>query len=214
MGPKHKSAICDRTPHLHIKPSLYVCRRVQGGTNLQVELNYLNLFKTYCIFSDLAFLASGGWGSWGGIWGDHLQSIWIQECSEVKNLQTESNYLDKLRTYGILVFWAPLWLLGMGQMGGGYLRIWEGVPTHVHMHMYRNCKWPPSWRHPFLSCLTWMCMHVHVCMGCPHTLTPTPTPIHPPYPYTPTSTPSTPTLPIYTHLYPIHTSPRGDPQNQ
>ena len=32
LGPKHKSAIWDRTPpHLHIKPSLYVCRRVQGS---------------------------------------------------------------------------------------------------------------------------------------------------------------------------------------
>ena len=32
LGQKHKSAICDRTPpHLHIKPSLYVCRRVQGS---------------------------------------------------------------------------------------------------------------------------------------------------------------------------------------
>ena len=32
LGQKHKSAICDRTPpHLHIKPSLYVCRKVQGS---------------------------------------------------------------------------------------------------------------------------------------------------------------------------------------
>ena len=32
LGPKHKSAIWDRTPpHLHIKPSLYVCRKVQGS---------------------------------------------------------------------------------------------------------------------------------------------------------------------------------------
>ena len=32
MGPNHKSAIWDRTtPHLHIKPSLYVCRRAQGS---------------------------------------------------------------------------------------------------------------------------------------------------------------------------------------
>ena len=30
LGQKHKSAIWDRTPpHLHIKPSLYVCRGVQ-----------------------------------------------------------------------------------------------------------------------------------------------------------------------------------------
>ena len=32
MGQKHKSAIWNRTPlHLHIKPNLHVCRRVQGS---------------------------------------------------------------------------------------------------------------------------------------------------------------------------------------
>ena len=32
FGPKHKSAILDGTPPcLHIKPSIYVCRRVQGS---------------------------------------------------------------------------------------------------------------------------------------------------------------------------------------
>ena len=37
--------------------------------------------------------------------------------------------------------------------------------------MYRNCKWPPTWRHPCLACLTCMCvcvcMCVHVC-ACMH----------------------------------------------
>ena len=61
-------------------------------------------------------------------------------------------------------------------MGGG---TWEGVPTHTHMdayahtcthahlYMYRNYKWPPTWRYPCLACLaclTCMCMHVCVCM--------------------------------------------------
>ena len=31
-------------------------------TNLQTELNYLDLFKSYCNSSDLGFLSSGGWG--------------------------------------------------------------------------------------------------------------------------------------------------------
>ena len=37
-----------------------------GVTNLQTELNYRDLFKIYCIFSDFAFLGSGGGvGGWG-----------------------------------------------------------------------------------------------------------------------------------------------------
>ena len=125
------------------------------------------------------------------IWGDYLQSIWVQECSEVKNLQTELNYLDYFRTYWIFVFWAPY-----GSWGGGrWVGASEGMDrchhtcADAHIHMYRNCKWPISWRHPCLSCLTCMhvracvCMHVHICMGCPHTLTSTPTPIHPPLPH-------------------------------
>ena len=63
-------------PHLHIKPSLYVCRRVQGVPNIQTELNYLYSFKSYCNSSDLGFLGYVGGGlvgRWvGGIWGDQL----------------------------------------------------------------------------------------------------------------------------------------------
>ena len=74
LGPKHKSAIWDRTPpHLHIKPSLYVCMEGSGVKNLQTELNYLDSFKSYCNSSDLGFLGSGGWGRWvGDIGGDQL----------------------------------------------------------------------------------------------------------------------------------------------
>ena len=34
---------------LHTNTSLYECPEI---INLQTELNYLNLFKIYCIFSD------------------------------------------------------------------------------------------------------------------------------------------------------------------
>ena len=87
----------------------------------------------------------------------------------------------------------------------GHLGAWEGVPTHMHTHvhvcthmhayvyMYRNCKWPPTWRHPCLSCLTCMCMHVCVCLHAWDTLTHT-----------------------HTHPHPISPSatPQGDPRNQ
>ena len=59
LGQKHKSAIWDRTPpHLHIKPSLYVCRRVQGSQIFKTELNYLDSFKSYCMYSNLQMAAS------------------------------------------------------------------------------------------------------------------------------------------------------------
>ena len=57
--------------------------------------------------------------------------------------------------------------------------------------IFSNCKWPPPWRHPCLSCLTCMCMcvcmhacmHMCACMG--HSIyrhPPTPPSTHPIYP--------------------------------
>ena len=87
--------------------------------------------------------------------------------------------------------------LGRGQVGGGM----GGVPTpvhtcthtHAHLYMYRNCKWPPTWRHPCLACLACLacmcmraCVCVHACMhgtSPPHTHTnphPHPPICHPP----------------------------------
>ena len=91
-------------------------------------------------------------------------------------------------------------LWGGGRGWGGCLGAWGGVPpymhthahartrTYAHVYMYRNCKWPPTWRHPclaWLACLTCMCVcacvRVHVCVHetPPHIPIPTPTPIHP-----------------------------------
>ena len=109
-----------------------------------------------------------------------------------------SNRIELSRlVQGLLNFWCfgLLVALGRGQVGGGM----GGVPhtctcTHMHAHahthilyMYRNCKWPPTWRHPCLSCLVCLtCMCVHACMhvcACMHAWntphTPIPTPIHP-----------------------------------
>ena len=57
--------------------------------------------------------------------------------------------------------------------------------------MYSNCKWPPPWSHPCLSCLTCMCirvcmhacMYMCTCMGHSiHSHPPTPPSTHPTYP--------------------------------
>ena len=91
-------------------------------------------------------------------------------------------------------------LWGGGRWVGGHLGAW-GVSldtctctcTHAHarnakINMLENCKWPPPWRQPCLSCLTCMhvCahMHAHACMRV-HVRTqppPNPTPTHPPPP--------------------------------
>ena len=101
-----------------------------------------------------------------------------------------SRLVQDLLNFGVL---GSLWLWGGSRWVGG---IWGhgGCPpphthactcTYAHLYMYRNCKWPPTWRHPCLACLTCMCMcacvHVHACMHgtSPHTPIPTPTPIHP-----------------------------------
>ena len=88
-------------------------------------------------------------------------------------------------------------VLGSLQLWGGGIWGHGGVPTHMHTHahlyMYRNCKWPPTWRHPCLACLTCMCVCACVCMHAWDT------------PHTPI-----PTRPPSTHLPP----PRGlDPRN-
>ena len=59
---------------IHVIPRQSICMQEGSGVpNLQTELNYLNLFKSYCNSSDLGFLSSRGWGRWvGGVPGDQL----------------------------------------------------------------------------------------------------------------------------------------------
>ena len=114
-------------PHLHIKCSLYVCRRVQRS----------QIFK----------------------------QNWI--------ILIRSSFI------AYLVIWAiPALVGGWVGVGVGESRYAPTCPyihaqAHMHMHMcntkiymYSNCKWPPPWRHPCLSCLTCMCVCacIHACM--------------------------------------------------
>ena len=56
----HKSAIWDRNPLPTHQMQSTCVREDSPVTNLQTELNYLNLFKSYCNSSNLGFLSSGG----------------------------------------------------------------------------------------------------------------------------------------------------------
>ena len=62
---------------LYTKFSLYECRNSEI-TNLQTELNYLNLFKIYCIFSDLGPPGSGnGCGGCAHICAHACMCMWL-----------------------------------------------------------------------------------------------------------------------------------------
>ena len=54
-SPEHfldKNAIWDRTPPTYTSIAVYMCGGGSRVPNLQTEFNYLNLFKSYGIFSD------------------------------------------------------------------------------------------------------------------------------------------------------------------
>ena len=72
-----------------------------------------------------------------------------------------SQLVQEILKFGVL---GSLQLWGGGRWVGGiwgHLEAWQGVPTcmhmytyacthkHAHVYMYRNCKWLPTWRHPF-----------------------------------------------------------------
>ena len=182
MGQKHKNAICDRTtPHLHIKSSLYMCRRVQG-----TELNYLYSFKSYCNSSDFGFLGSGGWSRWvGGCLG---WSAIVHMSSGMFIGKESSNRIELSRLVQDLLNFdvsGSLWL-----WGGGW-RVVGGAPhTHIHTHacmhthahmvnMIISCKYKlgESLGIPYDVICTCACMCT--CVG--GTLSPPPTHItHPP----------------------------------
>ena len=85
-----------------------------------------------------------------------------------------SRLVQDLLNLGVL---GSLQLWGGGRWVGGASGGMGGVTTHTHMHthactcthahwyMYRNCKWPPTWRHPCLACLACLtCMCMRACV--------------------------------------------------
>ena len=98
-----------------------------------------------------------------------------------------SRLVQDLLNFGVLGS-LQLWGWGGGWMGWGVF--WGVPPTHVHMHahvhmlnMIISCKWLPPLGESLGIAYDVICasvcvhMHVYVCGG---TLSPAPTPIHPP----------------------------------
>ena len=70
-----------------------------------------------------------------------------------------SRLVQDLLNFGVL---GSLWLWGEGRGVSGASGGIRGCPpthtrahactcTYAHVYMYRNCKWPLTWRHPCLA---------------------------------------------------------------
>ena len=83
LGPKHKSAIWGRTPpHLHIKPSLYVCRKVQGSQIF--KQNWIISISSRVIVI-LKIQVSSALGGGAGGWG--MSGVISYSLYEFRNVQ-------------------------------------------------------------------------------------------------------------------------------
>ena len=177
-----------------------MCRRVQGSQIFKQNWIISIRSRVIVILPIWVFSAlrvgqvGGGCLGWSAI---VYMSSGMFRGKESSNRIKLSWLVQDLLNFGVL---GSLWLWGGGRWVGDVRGIWghRGCPPHMHMHahtyahvyMYRNCKWPLTWRHPclaWLACLTCMCMHacmcMCVCMGHPHTHThphPHPPICHPP----------------------------------
>ena len=166
-------------PHLHIKPSLYVCRRVQGSQIFKQNWIILICSRVIVILPIWIYAAlGGGAGGWSTI---VYMSSGMFRGKESSNRIEVSWLVQELSNFGVFGF---LRLLGVGGgwMGWGWL---GGTPTHVHMHaharmcthahacmvnMVISCKWLPpldlgkSWGFPMMSyARACACACVHAC---------------------------------------------------
>ena len=103
-----------------------------------------------------------------GVSGVNIYSLY--EFGAVKRWRIFRQNWNILISSILIEFWCfglPA-ALGRGRwVGMGCLEAYGGYPytcahacacTRAHVYMYRNCKWPRTWRHPCLSCLTCMCV--------------------------------------------------------
>ena len=133
---KHKSAIWNRTPpHLHIKPSLYVCRKVQGSQIF--KQNWIISIHSRVIII-LPIWVSSALGGGAGGWGCPGWSAIVYRSSGMFRGKESSNRIELSRlvqAYWILVFWAPC---SSGEGAGGGASGDMGVSPHTHTHMHTH----------------------------------------------------------------------------
>ena len=193
LGQKHKSAIWDRTPpHLHIKPNLYVCRKVQGSQIF--KQNWIISIHSRVIVILLIWvswaLGGGGCPGWSTI---------VYMSSEMFRGKESSNRIELSRLVQDLLNFAVLGSLRLWGWGGwvdGGVGWLGGAPhTHAHARTCMHGKHDNSMQMaapigfgeipgiPYDVICSCTCVHVRACacvctwVGC--TPSPPPTPIHP-----------------------------------
>ena len=185
LGQKYKSAIWDRTPpHLKIKPSLYVCRSVQGSQIYKQNWIISICSRVTAVLLIWVFLALGG-----GAGGWRMSGVSSYSLYEFRNVQMWRIFKQNriiLISSRLIEFWCfglPA-ALGMGGWVDGGGKWLGGAPTHVHMHVHTctlkyahacmvnmiiSCKWLPplgeSLGIPYdIICMcACMCVHAHAC---------------------------------------------------
>ena len=138
LDPKNKSTIWDRTPpHLHIKPSLYVCRRVQGSQifkqNWIISIgSRVIVILPIWVFSALGGLKQVGGGYWGWSAIVYMSSGMFRGKESLNRIEL-SRLVQDLLNFAVL---GSLRLWGGGRWVGGcqgHLGAW-GVSPHTHAH--------------------------------------------------------------------------------
>ena len=144
LGQKHKSAIWDRTPpHLHIKPSLYVCRKVQGSQIF--KQNWIILIRLRVIVILMIWVSSALGGGGAGGWACPGWSAIVYMSSGMFRGKESSNRIElswlvqDLLNFGVLGS-LQLWgLRGWVDGGGGWF---GGCPPHMC-----TCTRMHAWTH-------------------------------------------------------------------
>ena len=159
-------------PHLHIKPSLYVCRRVQGSQIFK-QNSIISICSRVIVILPISVSSAlrGGTGGWGVCLGWSAivyMSSGMFRGKESSNRIELSRLVQELLNFGVS---GSLQLWGWGGVGSGC-----GCPPHVHMHthahvcmvnMIISCKWLPplgeSLGIPYDVICMCACVHVHAC---------------------------------------------------
>ena len=233
LGQKHKSAIWNRTrPHLHIKPSIYVCRRVQGSQIFKqnwIILIHLRVIVILLIWVSSALGGVGQVGEGCPGWSTivYMSSGMFRGKESLSRIKL-SQLVQELLNFEVL---GSLWLWGWGGWmwvgvvgcGWGWLGVggcgwgWLGVPrhtcTHTCMHAHAHACTCMCGKHDnFMQMATpiggihgnslWC--HTHVCVHACVCVC-----MHACVCACVWGTP-------FHHPHPIHPSPdtQGDPQNQ
>ena len=172
-----------------------MCRKVQGSQIFKQNW-IVSIHSRVIVILPIQVSSALGVGQMGGGslgWSAIVyMSSGMFRGKESSNRIELSQLVQDLLNFGVsgsLRLWGGgRWMGGMGGVPPTHMYAHACTCTHTHLYIYRNCKWPPTWRHPCLACLTCMCVHVcmHACVHgtpprhpCPSTHLPPPQGVDP-----------------------------------